>query len=88
MSVTIHMSGDAWPVAFYLNAVIRLLFIAQLILTFQAKDINESVTFLSQDPRKDGTEAIRRGDTFDSKEKTLEPPTSAPGMPPRCKQVF
>lgn len=52
-------------------------------LLTQAKDINESVTFLSQDPRKDGTEAIRRGDTFDSKEKTLEPPTSAPGMPPR-----
>ena len=53
-------------------------------LFLQAKDINESIAYLSQDPRKDGSEAIRRDVTFDSKEKT-EPPNSAPGMPPRCK---
>jgi len=54
----------------------------------KAKDVDEILQQLSEDPRKDGTEAVRGESSSHSNNPQQISPTTSAAYPTRCKFLF
>lgn len=60
--------------------------IMEMWIFFQAKDVDQILQQLTEDPRKDGTEAVRGGSSSQSNNQQQTSPTTS-AYPARCKSV-